>query len=572
MNYQLSEQKNARALDSLRRLWPMLRPQRALLAMGTVALVSNTVLALSAPALTGYAIDHYVSGRDLAGLARCCIVLLLLYAGAGVAVYYQSVWTGSVGQHLLFRLRNLLFEKLQQLPLSFFQVNPSGDLISRLNNDTDKINLFFSQALMQFVGGLITMVGSACFLIALNPRLGLVALAPAFFLLALTRLLAPLTRGRNAENLKSLGNLTAESSDSLENFKVVVAFDRQDYFRERFERANQTNYRSSWRASIANQLFVPTYALSSNLAQLIVLLYGLEQVERGELTVGMLIGYLVYVIRFYDPVRGMAQLWATFQTAMAGWDRIHAILSLESNLTVVPTAEPVQAGALRLEFRDVHFGYNPEREILSDVHMRLEAGKSYALVGPTGGGKTTTASLMARLYDPGQGEIRLDGRDLRSYPAAERSRKIGFILQEPFLQAGTLRQNFQYANADYRDELIAEMRMESLVSSFSEGLDTQVAGLSLGQKQIVAFMRAVLRRPQLLILDEATANIDTVTESALSSILEQLPETTTRVIIAHRLNTIARADQIYFINQGRVQLAGSMAEAVTMLREGGRSS
>ena len=166
----------------------------------------------------------------------------------------------------------------------------------------------------------------------------------------------------------------------------------------------------------------------------------------------------------------------------------------------------------------------------------------------------------------------MDGRDLRSYPAAERSRKIGFILQEPFLQAGTLRQNFQYANADYRDELIAEMRMESLVSSFSEGLDTQVAGLSLGQKQIVAFMRAVLRRPQLLILDEATANIDTVTESALSSILEQLPETTTRVIIAHRLNTIARADQIYFINQGRVQLAGSMAEAVTMLREGGRSS
>lgn len=572
MNYQLTDAVAGRAVDSLRRLWPLLRPQRVLLGLGALALVSNAVLALSAPALTGYAIDHYVSGRDLPGLARSCVLLLVLYGLAAVAVYLQSVWTGTVGQQLLFQLRKLLFEKLQQLPLSFFQVNQSGDLISRLNNDTDKINMFFSQGLMQFVGGLITMFGSACFLIGLNPRLGLVALAPALFLFVLTRALAPLTRGRNAESLKSLGNLSAESSDSLENFKVVVAFDRQDYFRERFERANQANYRSALRAGIANQLFVPTYALCSNMAQLIVLLYGLEQVARGELTVGMLIGYLVYVIRFYDPVRGMASMWATFQTAMAGWDRIHAILSLESTIQVLPVTEPVEANALRLELRGVHFGYIPEREILSQVNMRLEAGKSYALVGPTGGGKTTTASLMARLYDPGQGKVLLDGRDLRTYPADQRSQKVGFILQEPFLQAGTLRENFQYANAGYRDELIAEMRMETLLKNFSEGLETQVAGLSLGQKQIVAFMRAVLRRPQLLILDEATANIDTVTESALSSILEQLPQETTRVIIAHRLNTIAKADQIYFINQGRVQLAGSMAEAVQMLREGGRSS
>ncbi|ODT58484.1 multidrug ABC transporter, partial [bacterium SCN 62-11] len=510
--------------------------------------------------------------RDWKGLLQGCLLLLVLYGFAGVAVYFQSVWTGTAGQQLLFRLRNLLFEKLQQLPLSFFQVNQSGDLISRLNNDTDKINQFFSQALMQFVGGLITMVGAAGFLLALDLRLGLVALAPALVLLVLTRLLAPLTRARNAENLKSLGNLSAESSDSLENFKVVVAFDRRDYFRDRFDKANQTNYRTALRASLVNQLFIPTYALSSNLAQLIVLLYGLQQVSRGELTVGMLIGYLVYVTRFYDPVRGMASLWTTFQTAMAGWDRIHAILSLESNLPVVPCESVPEGDCLRLEFRGVNFGYIPEREILKEVQLRLEPGKSYALVGPTGGGKTTTASLMARLYDPTQGQVLLDGRDLRSFPAEERSQKIGFILQDPFLQAGTLRQNFQYANGRYADELIAEMHMESLLSGFPEGLETQVAGLSLGQKQIVAFMRAVLRKPDLLILDEATANIDTVTESALSSILEQLPAATTRVTIADRLNTIASADQIYFINQGRVQLAGSMAEAVQLLREGGRSS
>jgi ATP-binding cassette subfamily B protein len=572
MNYRLTDPKKVKAGEALVRLWPLLRPQRGLLAMATVALLSNTVLTLSAPALMGHLIDQYVGGKDWSGLMKGCLLLLCLYGLAGIAVYFQSVWTGTAGQQLLFHLRNRLFEKLQQLPLSFFQVNQSGDLISRLNNDTDKINQFFSQALMQFVGSLISMVGSACFLLALDPRLGLVALTPALFLLILTRLLAPFTRARSAESLKSLGNLSAESSDSLENFKVVVAFDRRDYFRQRFEKANQVNYRSALRAGIANQLFIPTYALCSNLAQLVVLLYGLEQVVRGELTVGLLIGYLVYVTRFYDPVRSMASLWTTFQTAMAGWDRIHAILSLESNLPVVSAGEVAPGPALRLEFRGVHFGYVADREILSQVQLRLEPGKSYALVGPTGGGKTTTASLMARLYDPSQGQVLLDGRDLRSYPAAERSRKIGFILQDPFLQAGSLRQNFQYANLDYRDELIGELGMESLLVNFAEGLDTQVEGLSLGQKQIVAFMRAVLRRPQLLILDEATANIDTVTESILSSILEHLPAETTRVIIAHRLNTIAKADQIYFVNEGRVALAGSMAEAVAMLREGGRSS
>ena len=571
MNYRLSDGKTVQSGAALRRLWPLIRPQRMQLAMATVALVSNTLLTLSGPMLTAYAIDHYVAAHDLAGLLRCCALLMGLYGLAGLAVYLQSVWMGGVGQQLLFRLRALLFEKIQELPLSFFQVNQSGDLISRLNNDTDKVNVFFSQALMQFVGGLISMLGAACFLLALNPRLGTAALAPALLLVLVTRAMSPITRRLSGASLKSLGNLSAESSDSLENFKVVVAFDRQDYFLERFERANQLNYRSALRAGMTNQLFIPTYALCSNLAQLLVLLYGLKLVVEGQLTVGTLIGYLMYVLRFYDPLRQMASLWNTFQTAMAGWDRIHAILGLSTNLAVVPAAADSQTGP-RLEFRQVDFGYNPERPVLTGVEMRLEAGKSYALVGPTGGGKSTTASLMARLYDPDRGEVLLDGLDLRSYQAAERSQKIGFILQEPFLQGGSLRDNFHYANPNYRDELLEEMAMSGLLATFSDGLDTQVSGLSLGQKQIVAFMRAVLRRPKLLILDEATANIDTVTEAALSTILENLPADTTRVTIAHRLNTIEKAEQIYFINQGRVQLAGSMTEAMAMLREGGRTS
>jgi ATP-binding cassette subfamily B protein len=572
MNYRLDQTQPGPAREALRRLWPLLRPQRMSLALAGLAMILNTGLTLSGPALTGYAIDHYVTGHDLPGLLRCCVLMMVLYALAGVATYQQSVLNGGVGQNLLFRLRQLLFEKLQELPLSFFQVNQSGDLISRLNNDTEKINQFFSQALMQFLSGLMIMSGCAVFLLGINPRLGAMALLPALVLLAVTRALAPWTRARSAASLAGLGHLSAESSDSLENFKVVVAFDRQDYFRQRFARANEANYRTAVRAGLSNGLYVPTFALCSQLAQLMVLLYGLRLVEAGQLTVGGLIGYLVYVIRFYDPLRQMASTWPVFQTAMAAWDRVHSILRLESNLTALSAQEPAPADSPRLEFRGVQFGYSPEQPILSQVNIRLEVGRTYALVGPTGGGKTTTASLMARLYDPDQGQILLDGRDLRGFSAPERSRRIGFILQDPFLQAGTLRDNFRYANPDFQDAHIDEMGMQPLISNFDGGLDTDMSGLSLGQKQIVAFMRAVLRRPQLLILDEATANIDTVTEKTLSTILDHLPADTTRVIIAHRLNTIEKADQIYFVNQGRVQLAGSMGEAVAMLREGGRSS
>ncbi|MBS2033471.1 ABC transporter ATP-binding protein [bacterium] len=572
MNYQLSQTRPAPATDALRRLWPLVRPQRVRVLLACLAMITNTGLTLSGPALTGYAIDHFVVGKDLPGLLRCCLLMMVLYGLAGVATYLQSVWMGGVGQSLLFRLRQMLFEKLQELPLSFFQVNQSGDLISRLNNDTDKINQFFSQALMQFLGGLMLMTGCAAFLLSLNPRLGLAALAPASILLIVTRLLASWTRARSAASLAGLGHLSAETSDSLENFKVVVAFDRQDYFKARFSAANQANYKTAVAAGISNGLFQPGYALCSQLAQMLVLLYGLKLVAAGQLTVGGLIGYLVYVVRFYDPLRQMASTFPMFQTAMAAWDRVHSILRLQNNLNLVESNQEAPGEAPRLEFREVSFGYTPEHSVLNQVNIRLEVGRSYALVGPTGGGKSTTASLMARLYDPGHGQIFLDGRDLRTYTAAERSRKIGFILQDPFLQAGSLRDNFAYANPDFQDGLVEEMGMQSLISNFPQGLDTDMAGLSLGQQQIVAFMRAVLRKPQLLILDEATANIDTVTERALSSILEQLPAHTTRVIIAHRLNTIEKADQIYFINQGRVELAGDMAEAVAMLREGGRST
>src|SRR5262249_19906358 len=304
-------------------------------------------------------------------------------------------------------------------------------------------------------------------------------------------------------------------------------------------------------------------------------------ISAGTLTVGLLIGFLLYLNSFYMPLRQLAALWSSFQLAMASLDRISAVLSLEGNLPQAP-AEPATSGAA-LAFDRVEFSYVPGRPILRDAAFAFERGKTYALVGPTGGGKTTTALLMARLYDPAGGRVRLDGRGIRSFSPAERASRVGFILQEPFLFTGTIRDNIVYGNEALAklsdDELAARLgarQLDVLVERLKDCLAPPVTsageGLSLGQKQIVAFMRAVLREPELLILDEATANIDTVTEQLLEEILRGLPRSTTKVVIAHRLNTIENADEILFVDAGEITRAGSMQDALDLLLHHKRES
>jgi ATP-binding cassette subfamily B protein len=379
------------------------------------------------------------------------------------------------------------------------------------------------------------------------------------------------------KSLQTLGGLSGEIQESLANFKVIVAFNRLDYFRDKFEQANAANFAASVRAGIASNVFLPIYGLAYNFGQMIVLSYGILMISSGQLTAGLLIGFLLYVNNFYNPLRQLATVWSSLQLALAAFDRISEVLALESDMKLVP-AIPTGSTAV-LEFRDVSFSYPGGKHVLSHVEFALDRGKTFALVGPTGGGKTTTASLMARLYDPTSGTVLLDGRDIRSYEPGARAEKIGFILQEPFLFTGTVRDNILYGNTAYRDltdaqleTLLAEENLSGLLTRFDRGLETPVTSsgdsISLGQKQLIAFIRAVLRNPDLLILDEATANIDTVTEQLLEDILTKLPATTTKVIIAHRLNTIDNADEIFFVNAGTVTRAGSMEHAVDMLLHG----
>ncbi len=383
--------------------------------------------------------------------------------------------------------------------------------------------------------------------------------------------------------MQTLGGMSSEIQESLNNFKVIIAFNRRDYFKQRFQEVNESNYQASIGAGLANNTFTPVYGLASNLGQLIVLAYGLYLISVGQFTIGLLISFLSYANNFYNPLRQLAALWASLQAALASWDRVHEILSLNTNLIQSEDSSITGNENVLIEFKNVSFHYPDGKAVLHGVNLALEKGKTYAFVGPTGGGKTTTASLMARLFDPTEGSVLLFGRDIRSYSAEEKTKKIGFILQEPFLFTGTVRENILYGNIEYQNfsneqlkQVIHEAKLETLLQRFEQGLDTPIAGsaeaLSLGQKQLIAFIRAVLRKPDLLILDEATANIDTVTEQLLSDILSKLPKSTTQVIIAHRLNTIANADEIYFVNADEVTKAGSMENAVSMLLHGNRES
>ncbi len=586
MNYNLNQitekEEKTSTVAALKKLLELISAERTTLWIALVAILVNSTLLLLGPLIVGYTIDAYVRTRDFGGVLRFGALLLGMYLISLITGYVQTKLMGGVGQRMLYTLRNAIFNKLQELPVAFFNQNKAGDLISRVNNDTDKLNQFFSQSLIQFLGSIVTMTGAGVFLLMINLKLGAAALSPAVFILIITAIVSPWVKRKNSVNLTSVGGMSAEIQESLNNFKVIVAFNRRDYFRRRFDEANQQNYTTAIGAGLANNIFVPVYGLFSSLAQLIVLIYGILLITQGEFTIGLLVSYFAYATNFYNPLRQLAALWANFQVAMAGWDRISKILSLEPDLVSINDGQQESPGPV-LEFRDVHFGYTAEQEILHHISFKLERGKTYALIGPTGGGKTTTASLIARLYDPTKGKILLDGRDIRSYPAQERSSKIGFILQEPFLFTGTVRENIVYGNPAYKDysneqleSVIRDAELEELLGLFDAGLDTPVTSgsdnISLGQKQLIAFMRAVLRNPEILILDEATANIDTITEQLLGTILKKLSKDTVLVIIAHRLNTIENADEIFFVNGGEVLRAGTMQHAMSMLLEGKRNS
>lgn len=537
----------------------------------------NAALNVAAPLLLGKAVDQGITQKNISQLAGMSFMLLLIYFAGLVTNYLQVKLMGNMAQRLLFRLRKGLFTKLQELPLAFFNSNKIGDLISRVNNDTDKLNQFFSEGLVRFTGSFFTILGIAIFIFFLNVQLSLVMLSMSFFLLIVTKTLSPWLKKQNARSLQSVGQLSGDIQEKLNNFRVIAAFNQGQYFFEQFSAFNQRNFNAAKRSAFANNLLTPLYDFANHMAVFLVIIAGTTLIQQQQLTIGILISFMAYSEKFYQPLRILASIWSSIQVSLAAWARIDQIFLLKSDLKVKDDDTRKTSSAI-MEFHKVNFGYEEGQKILQHIDLHFEQGKTYAIIGPTGGGKSTLASLMARLYDPVHGHILFNGKSLQSYQPQELVQMIGFILQEPFVFSGTLFENILYGNKELEsyshDDVIQklqELGLSDILASFQGRLDTKISSqeesISLGQKQLIAFLRIILRKPQLLIMDEATANIDTVTELNLEKIIRNLPKSTTKIIIAHRLNTIKKADEIIFISEGKTQKAMSFEEAMKLIHD-----
>jgi len=589
--YQLnSEDKTTKVglVKNIEMLYEYLKGSRIKMFFAIIFLLINSATVIIAPFLIGDATNKYIPVGDKANLLKAVLILALIYIAGSIASYFQIRLMGMVGQEILFRVRNNIFAKIQSLPLEFFNANKSGDLISRINNDTDKLNQGFSETLLRFTGDIVVIIGIGIVMVRLNSSLGLIAWIALIIMALVTFFLSAWIRRTNEERLQKLGELSAEVQESLSNFKVTFVFNRRNYFKEVFSTVNENNRKASTLAGITSGLLVPIYNYAGSIASLLILVVGIQLLILDKISLhsipefGTLITFILYSNSFFTPLKEMGELFSQFQTAAAGWTRITRILRLTSNLKRSKNTENKYPNTL-LKLVDVSFGYSDENLVLHKINLELETNKTYALVGPTGGGKSTIASLMARLYDVTSGTIYFNGRDIRSYTKQELAKNIGVILQDPFLFTGTLAENIKYGNsniADYtldqlKEELI-RLGLEKVLERFSEGLETNISSasenISLGQKQLVAFVRILLREPKLLILDEATANIDTVTEQLLEEILNKLANNITKVIIAHRLNTIKNADQIFFISGGDIEKPVDFNSALNLLNTAKSSS
>lgn len=562
--------------ESLATILPLFAGETKNLIMIIITVLINIGTGVITPYIITRAIDGPIANKDIQTLALMSLGLVILFIISAIAAYGQARIMGYVSQRVLFRLRAKVFSSLQSLPIDFFNRNKAGDLISRINNDTNKINQFLSEGVLRFTSLFFSLIGIAGMMLYLNWQLASIVFILTSIILIITRIATPFIEGINKVGLENQGSLSSEVQEGLLNFNAIVAFQIQDYYQDNFNKISEAVYKTKIQTNILNDNIAPLYAFVANLAQIILLAVGVSFILSGSITIGLLIGFLAYAQKFFEPLRILGSIVGSLQGALAAWTRVQEIISLESDLILEEDKSGIKKRKTKhiLEFDNVSFGYD-DNKIIKNINFTLEQGKTYALVGPTGGGKSTTASLMARLYDPQQGLVKLYNKDIRIYTEEDRTKIIGFILQEPFLFSGTIGDNIRYGNPDLVDksnaeliEILKDNNLLDLISSFENGVASSIENnnISIGQKQIISFIRVILRQPELLILDEATANIDTITEQNLQNIINQLPATTTKVIIAHRLNTIKKADQIFFISQGILTPAEDFQDALNLIK------
>jgi len=556
------------------RLLAFLRPYGRRMVAAFVLMLIASGLSLAAPYLIKLAIDQYIAQGDTTGLGRVTILTAGAFVGLYLASVGQQYWLSWVGQRVLATLRAQLFQHLQQLPLGYHDTHIVGVTLSRVINDVAVINELLSEGLITLVSDVLVLVGIVIVMLSMSPRLALLSFSVLPLMALATYLFARRAKVAFRNTRSSVAAVVGDLAEDISGMRVIQAFAQEDMSQERFDQVNRANREANVAAMSLSFVFLPSVEFLGMLATAIVLWFGGLSVARGELTLGVIVAFLSYVTRFFQPIRELSQLYTTVQAAMAGGERVLELLDTQPEVADQPSASEMPPIEGLVELRDVSFSYRGDELVLFDVNLTIEPGQTVALVGVTGAGKTSIANLIARFYDVTEGTVLIDGIDVRQVTQRSLRRQMGLVPQDPFLFSGTVADNIRFGRPDAPDRVVEEAARLSNAHEFivalPDGYDTEILeggiNLSIGQRQLICIARAVLADPCILILDEATSSVDTVTEALIQEALQRLLAGRTAIVIAHRLSTVRNADVICVVQAGRIVEQGSHEE---LLAQGG---
>lgn len=560
-----------------RLLGSLIRPYVPKLAAGVLLMVATALTGLVGPYLTQVAIDRFVAERDPAGLDLVALAFLATALLNWWSSYGQTYIVSYVGQSIIYDLRDRMFRHLQRLSFRFFDSMATGRIMSRLMSDVDAINQLVSSGLVSLFADSMVLVTIMGTMLWMNWRLALVSFITIPTLLVVLRLFRGWMRDAFMAQRRRAADMNAHLAEAIAGIRVTQAYVREARNQAQFDGINERLRQANLGAVRVWATMMPSIEVVSAFGVTLVLWYGGVLLRGGtaDVTVGQVAAFILYLNRFFQPIRDLSQVFNVFQAAVVSAERVAELLDQQPEIVDRPGARDLPRVAGRVEFRDVVFGYEPGQVVLKGINLRAEPGETIALVGPTGAGKSSVINLLARFYEPQEGQVLVDGVDLSTVTQRSWRSQLGIVLQDTFLFSGTIRDNIRYGRPDATDEEVEAaaraVGAHDFIVRLEKGYDTEVhergAKLSVGQRQLIAFARALCADPAVLILDEATSNIDTHTEAVIQEALQTLLRGRTSFVIAHRLSTIRSADRIYYIEDGQVVEQGRHEELLAL---GGR--
>lgn len=553
---------------TLLRIWHYMELQKLGLLLSTLFVILSSLLSLLGPYYIGVIIDHYIIPKDVSGTVRMAGMLLGIYFAASLFTWLQGYLMVDIALKTIGTLREDLFTKLQTLTLNFFDRHKHGDLMSRFTNDLENLNQALSQSVIQITSTLLTVTGIAIAMVSLNWVLAIVSFVIIPIMLFVTKQIVRKSRKNFSTRQKDIGELNGFVEESISGGEIITLFGKEKDIFAQFDAVNERLRQSAMRADMFSGFLGPTNNFISNLGLGLVIAIGAIMTLKGMTTVGVLASFVTYSRQFTRPINQISTLLNAIQAALAGAERVFETMDEVPDLKDKKDAIPVTRFKGDIEFIDVDFSYQPEKKILHHITFEAKAGEMIALVGPTGSGKTTIINMLMRFYEIDSGMIKIDGKSSKDYKLRELRKRIGIVLQDPYLFSGTVMENIRYGKLDATDEEVIAAAKTASAHGFIKYLPHQYdtiissggANISQGQKQLLSIARAILADADLLILDEATANIDTRTEVEIQKGITNLTKGKTSFVIAHRLKTIERADRILVIKDGELIEQGNHDE------------